>query len=481
MASAGGGAEYFLTLLTKSGDSLFGPNYGKDKYSVHPDDSSICMCVKESGGFSSTGDIAYLVNLSADGTTLNWQTAINRGSASDDYAAIPYVVKWNPYVNKWYVAGEYQSEFSSSYKGAWVAEVNHSNGSMSYLDKFYPSHPYRSDGNKMTLPGIDFLRYNEGSGTKTNTIIGCHYSQPNIRQYPSYLLYNDTPSSSSRGFKYDSNQYLTREDGDTLTTVTGSDFFLYGSTRSASGNSQAQIVKYSRSAGTGNYDDDWVLNIYPNSFTHKTYGIKVNASYDETIVYHAGEFQAIVGGSRQCGVTKWSDIDTSYPTLDWGRYVGGGTNSTSMTAMTVDSSGAVYALWVDNSTYSSSFLISKWNASGTLQWTRKFAYSDYVNRPSQMAIDDSSDSPAILFGSYARDATFSTYYHHYIFRYPTDGSVTGTYGQFTISSQTPSQSGSWTPSTTGYGVSENSVTVNTETGLTTTSTTDLGVGSTTLL
>lgn len=483
MASSGGGASYFLTLLTRSGGNLLSPlNDGsRDWIGIHPDDSSIALCMRDGTAWTNTNGEGYIVNLAADGATLNWQSFLDTGSPNQ-YTIHPWAIVWNSYESQWQWAGMYRSNYASNYYACDFGTVSNT-GSITLRDSFYRTSPYRGASGQFASGGMVVMRYDEGSGTKTNLLAYGGYTNPGVRSYPSWCLWTDPNPSFSRYLKYDNTgDDLYGENRDRVTNIYGSDSFISSFSVSVAGNPRPQIVQYSRSAGSGNFDDDWVTGEYPNAFTHYTKGPAMNADYSSTTVYHCGQFQAIVGGSRQAGLTKWTGTDST-PSISWARYVGGGTNSTDCIGVDVDSSGNAYIMWYDNSTYSNSFLITKYNDSGTLQWTRRFQHganpgTGYHGRPSSIHIDDNTDAPALLFGNYGTDTTYSANYYTFIFRYPTDGSVTGTYGPYTITSVTAAQSGSWTPSTASASVSESNVTTVTENTGDFGTTTDVSVNNT---
>jgi hypothetical protein len=120
--------------------------------------------------------------------------------------------------------------------------------------------------------------------------------------------------------------------------------------------------------------------------------------------------------------------------IQWVRYLGqvgvNANNNIYFRSGAVDSSGNVYVCGeAYPGTGSNGGVIAKFNGSGTLQWQRSFAESGTSGyRTSLKSITVDGNDDLIIGGSQDGDRIA------YILRLPNDGSLTGTYGNFTYAS-----------------------------------------------
>ena len=129
-------------------------------------------------------------------------------------------------------------------------------------------------------------------------------------------------------------------------------------------------------------------------------------------------------GSYDAGVAKYN----SSGAIQWQRIIGG-TGSDNVSDLATDSSGNVYVLGTTLSAGAGSqdTLIVKYNSSGVVQWQRSFGTSSY-EYAGGIAVDGSDN---LYFGG---RSNVTGNYDSFIVKVPSDGSLTGTYGNFVYAS-----------------------------------------------
>lgn len=133
---------------------------------------------------------------------------------------------------------------------------------------------------------------------------------------------------------------------------------------------------------------------------------------------------AVYGAFNNNGVTVIAKYDTSLTQI-WRVPIGSTyTNSILIYGIACDDSGNVYIAGYNNNDTTESF-IAKLNSSGTVQWQRSIFVSGQINRIYSIAVI--GNSVYIIGGLTSPPKT-------YIIKYPTNGSITGTYGVYNISS-----------------------------------------------
>ena len=147
--------------------------------------------------------------------------------------------------------------------------------------------------------------------------------------------------------------------------------------------------------------------------------------------YISGTLTNTVAGGNELFAAKFNASGT----LQWSRRIGG--TATDYTAgMAVDDDGNVYACGMDNqgTAAGQKLIIAKWNDSGVLQWQRELGGSagyEY-NFGNAITVDNDgsyyltfySNSPQTSEGGSVINDTI-------IFKLPDDGTLTGTHGDFT--------------------------------------------------
>ena len=117
--------------------------------------------------------------------------------------------------------------------------------------------------------------------------------------------------------------------------------------------------------------------------------------------------------------------------IQWQRYIGDTGNGTPYD-LTIDGSDNLYIIGYSNlGAGGDGTLIAKYNSSGVIQWQRKFTNNLNTSYDSLLAIDIYNNSFAV-----AGYTDKGTYRDGLIAVFPTDGTETGTYGDFTYSAST---------------------------------------------
>lgn len=169
------------------------------------------------------------------------------------------------------------------------------------------------------------------------------------------------------------------------------------------------------------------VGIYPTSFS---------AFEDYDMCKDSSGNMYVCGGLNDSGTSTQTGVLVKFNssgTVQWARYLGSLQGSTSnnfyFASVACDSQGNIYVCGYYNSTSQGKSVIAKYNTSGTLQWQRSFSESGTSgNQTALTAIKVDSKGDLVLGGS--QIGTTSAY----VLRLPSDGSLTGTYGNFTYES-----------------------------------------------
>lgn len=142
----------------------------------------------------------------------------------------------------------------------------------------------------------------------------------------------------------------------------------------------------------------------------------------DVVVDSSGNVYATVQSSGTTTLVKFSNDLT---TITWQKSLTG----TGIYSLAIDSSDNIYMLGYYAGGYGSNDLyLAKFNSSGTLQWQRRFgsATSQLSDQSGCLAVDNASN---MYIG--ATHTTSGGTTQSLIIKLPTDGSLTGTYGDFT--------------------------------------------------
>lgn len=136
---------------------------------------------------------------------------------------------------------------------------------------------------------------------------------------------------------------------------------------------------------------------------------------------------------REAGGRPWIPVvikvDTS-GNIQWARKMNfDGSNY----AVDVSDNGDVYCVSINLGTSPISTILLKYNSSGTLQWQRQIAYSGILFIPEDVRLDKKGN---VFYCINAINNTGA------LIKYPNDGSITGTFGSYTISQVSNSDSAS---------------------------------------
>ena len=207
--------------------------------------------------------------------------------------------------------------------------------------------------------------------------------------------------------------------------------FGIGIAADSSGN--AYLTGYTDSQGAGN--NDVLIAKYDTSGTIQWQRILGGAGADLAFAvtvdssgnsYVAGRTDGAGAGGNDGLITKY---DTS-GTIQWQRILGG-VGGERLNGIAVDSSGNVYVAGTTNELDVSGILIAKYNNSGTIQWQRSLN-SSTVDAGNGISVDNLGNF--YIVGS--TDKVDPGGQEILIAKLPTDGSLTGTYGDFTYSALT---------------------------------------------
>ena len=173
------------------------------------------------------------------------------------------------------------------------------------------------------------------------------------------------------------------------------------------------ITKYNSSG-----DIQWIRTL---EGTNNQSGEKIQVDSTSSNIY--------VCGVQNFGLNTQSAVIAKYNTsgtLQWQRNLSGGSGRVGAYDLKLDSSNNVYICGETNSTTNDA-LIAKYNTSGTLQWQR-YIHDDNDNRVETYALD-LDNSGNLYIGGYTSESI--GWDDYFIAKIPDDGSLTGTYGNYT--------------------------------------------------
>lgn len=173
----------------------------------------------------------------------------------------------------------------------------------------------------------------------------------------------------------------------------------------AFGNDDAKMAKFTYSAGTFTYQ--WMRAVGPSS------GVATSKYSNPMAAYGSFVYPAVSYNSQEAYFCKLAQSDG---TLSWGirAFISGG--SVYISNVSIDTSENVYIFGVYTNGGSRQAFLSKFNSSGTLQFTRRV----YITGGDNILNGYTDTSGNMCFG-------VSNYTNNIFFKMPTDGTLTGTY------------------------------------------------------
>ena len=169
----------------------------------------------------------------------------------------------------------------------------------------------------------------------------------------------------------------------------------------------------------------WAKEINPGSSEYGYFqGVAVDSSSN---AYVAGGYRSSSNSVQHPYIAKFNNSGT----IQWQRDLTVSSSGGTFTNITIDGSNNIFV--VGQHTYGSGtneteMLLAKYNSSGTLQWQRTLRHSTDQVRMSSITHQGSS----LYMTGYLYDT--NDYYKGLVMRLPDDGSLTGTYGDYTYAS-----------------------------------------------
>jgi hypothetical protein len=231
--------------------------------------------------------------------------------------------------------------------------------------------------------------------------------------------------------------------------------------------SPAVPIMYSLDLATGS---STVLGKWRTAYAGRFEGVACDSSDN---VIGVGYVQT--GSTYNAIIVKFNSTIGS---VTWSKEITLGTGFCGLFGVTTDSSDNIYVGGVSNG--GDHTFIGKYNSSGTFQWGVQIADVGLNNRTNLYGLDLDSEENIIARGFTSAVSGSNSNYDTAILRYPNDGSITGTFGDFVISSLTPGTGGlssnistlnpttlSWSTTTTNWtiGTSNRSTVTNSITAL----------------
>lgn len=156
-------------------------------------------------------------------------------------------------------------------------------------------------------------------------------------------------------------------------------------------------------------------------------------------------------------------FNSSFTSVLWSKVLAIGTGFSALYYVVADSSDNIYVGGACNG--GNHTFIGKYNSSGVFQWGIQIADVGLNNRTSTYKINLDSQENLIIAGYTSAVSGSNSNYDGFVMRYPNDGSITGTFGDFVISSLTPStgslstnlvsystNTDSWSPTTSTWSI-----------------------------
>jgi len=413
MASAGGGADYFINTVYREGQRVRPFNVALDG----SDNILVSGQYDYDGSGTVTGGMVYKLN--GETGDLDWMKYQNYGNQSGGNVAYGCAADSSGNV---YVTG-YHGQTTYTYLKGCVSKYN-SSGALQWVRDYGDE-----SSNNFYIP--TYIAVN-GSNIVAN----------GYRRYSGLGFYE--------GFNIGYNSSGTKQ-FDQAPRLNGWDWYGTGCVFNSSGH---WLEMHN---GPNSSINDWDVEIRANTFASSPSQqdvVRLSATGTQQ------RFQQHLGTGRQLAVDSNDDMifggeifvntndraavigryDVSSNSVAWSKKLAvtpdGGTYTYKRSrtfAVAADSSNNIYALiYVYNNDPSSriSYVLLKYNTSGTLQWARELWHDNsttygYFQDQASMVID-SQDRIVIMLESYAFVGSSNAYIST-VFRLPNDGSLTGSY------------------------------------------------------
>ena len=181
---------------------------------------------------------------------------------------------------------------------------------------------------------------------------------------------------------------------------------------------------YSLDLATGS---STVIGKYETTYGGRFEGVACDSSDN---VIGVGYIQS--GSTYNAIIAKFNSTIGS---VTWSKEITLGTGFCGLYGVTTDSSDNIYVAGLSNG--GNYTFIGKYNSSGTFQWGIQIADVGSNDRTYLYGLDLDSEENIIARGFTSAISGSTSNYDTAILRYPNDGSITGTFGDFVISSLTP--------------------------------------------
>lgn len=427
-AGAGGGIPYYYSLIgndAANADYTNGTVYSQtvqDDFDINVDGNIFVAGY----GDISTSDPNWgsVCRLSLDGSSVEWSYNV-RGSSSSNivYMSCVYVDSNGDIQCAGYNSQpiSYSQKFHTAKINATTGALIASGGEQGVQGGTVVSNwPFCMTGFGTGSKSVVGLTMDIGGGAERPGIMS--FNSGNMQDDSHRRLSNNTSVTGAEPYK---GVYGIASDyPQSTTTRTWAGYWNYGS-----GNSRWEVQQNSNIT-----TQNWVREIYLNSFTHQLHCLRYDSVND--FLYVSGLSQNFgVSSSRQACLVQL-DVSGATPSVNWARVVTDGTTSSGYyTSCDVDSEGNVYLLGSYGSTGGKVSSLTKYNSSGTVQWHRLLTGSPSSWRHYSLKIDPFDQ--IVISGRTDYTGVNINRGHRIIIRLPSDGSITGTFGDLTIATLSP--------------------------------------------
>ena len=411
MASAGGGADYFINTVYRVGNRVRPFNMGLDG----SDNIVVSGVYNYNGTGTYSGGFVYkLNNETADMDWMKYQDYGNANGTTFTYGC-DADNSGNVYTTGYHGANTYTylkgcvSKYNSSGALQWVRDYGDESSNNFYI----PSH-VSVNGSNIVASG--YRRYS-GLGYYEGLNLG--YNSSGTKQFDQRVRINDLNWYSTGSVFNSSNNMLA---------------MTYGTNSYAQGTVEVREQTFASSPSPQDTIRFWCPYSGQNLKQELSSGRLIAADSNDDVIMGAELY--VSGSDRSAIVAKY---DVSANSMPWHKSLkidpNGSSPSTKMSStksVATDSSNNVYVLIYNSNNQPKriSYILIKYNSSGTLQWAREIWNDNsstygFLQEQASMLID-SQDRIVIMLQSYSFVVSSNAYIST-VFRLPNDGSLTGSY------------------------------------------------------